>query len=192
MATTRRIGKESSKTRALLLDATEKLMLEEGYAAVSSRRVAAVASVKPALIHYYFPTMDDLFVALFRRGAEINMGRLTRAAAAERPLRALWSISQEQRGAVLLTEFTALSRHRPAVRAELASYGRRFRRLQLRTVRNVLEANGIDRSVVSAESVALLLTGLSTTVTLEREIGLTTGHKQALALVERLLETYES
>jgi len=120
------------------------------------------------------------------------MGRLTRAVAAERPLRALWSISQEQRGAVLLTEFTALSRHRPAVRAELASYGRRFRRLQLRTVRNVLEANGIDRSVVSAESVALLLTGLSTTVTLEREIGLTTGHKQALALVERLLETYES
>jgi TetR/AcrR family transcriptional regulator len=191
MASTRRIGKETSKTRLVLLDATEKLMLEEGYAAVSSRRVAAVAGVKPALIHYYFPTMDDLFVALFQRGAERNMARLARAAEGPRPLRALWDLSREQRGAVLLTEFTALSRHRPAVRAELAAYGRRFRRLQRQAMRHVLEANGIGDSVVSAEAVAVLLTGVSTTVALEREVGLTTGHKQALALVQDLLERYE-
>jgi len=164
MASTRRIGKESSKTRALLLDATERLMVEEGYAAVSSRRVAAAASAKPALVHYYFPTMDDLFVALFRRGAERNMERLTRAAASDRPLRALWDLSREQRGALLLTEFAALSRHRTAVRAELAAYGRRYRRLQLRTVRHVLDTQGIDESIVTAEAVAMRLAAPSRSV----------------------------
>ena len=43
MASTRRIGAESSETRAALLDAAERLMLEHGYAAVTSRRVAGAA-----------------------------------------------------------------------------------------------------------------------------------------------------
>jgi AcrR family transcriptional regulator len=191
MTSTRRIGKESSKTRGVLLDATEKLMLDEGYAAVSSRRVAAAAGVKPALVHYYFPTMDDLFVALFQRGGERNMDRFARAAASSQPLRAMWQLSKEQRGALFLMEFAALSRHRPAVRAEIASYGRRYRQLQLRAVRQVLADHGIDDSVITAEAVVVLVTGLSTTLTIERELGLSTGHKQAVALMDELLERYE-
>ena len=191
MASTRRIGKESSKTRALLLDATQELMLAEGYAAVSSRRVAATAEVKPALVHYYFPTMDDLFVALFRQGAERSMERYAQAAESSRPLRAIWNLSKEQPGSVLLMEFAALSRHRPAVRSEMAAYARRFRKMELRTVRRVLEHHEIDPSVITAEAVVLLMTGLSLTLTLERELGLSTGHKQAVALVEGLLLEYE-
>src|SRR5205823_13649069 len=61
-----RIGCEDLKTRAKLLDADEKLLLEEGYAAVTSRRVAAKAGLKPQLVHYYFRTMDDLFIEVFR------------------------------------------------------------------------------------------------------------------------------
>ena len=55
----RRIGSEDSKTRSALLDAAQALMLEEGYAAVTSRRVAARADLKPQLVHYYFRTMDE-------------------------------------------------------------------------------------------------------------------------------------
>ncbi|HEY6427499.1 MAG TPA: helix-turn-helix domain-containing protein, partial [Acidimicrobiales bacterium] len=79
MTTNRRIGAETSKTRTVLLDAAEKLMLEEGYAAVTSRRVAAAAGLKPQLVHYYFRTMDDLFLALFRRRAEQGLERQARA-----------------------------------------------------------------------------------------------------------------
>ena len=50
MASGRRIGAEDSKTRAVLLDATEQLMLEEGYAAVSSRRVARTAGLNAGLV----------------------------------------------------------------------------------------------------------------------------------------------
>ena len=40
MAPARRNGAHDSETRTALLDAAEHLMLEEGYAAVTSRRVA--------------------------------------------------------------------------------------------------------------------------------------------------------
>ena len=79
-APTRRIGAEDSKTRAQLLDAAERLLLEEGYAAVTSRRVAAKAGLKPQLVHYYFRTMDDLFVAVFRRRADENLARFEQPA----------------------------------------------------------------------------------------------------------------
>ena len=41
MARQRRVGAETSETRAALLDSAERLMLDEGYASVTYRRVAA-------------------------------------------------------------------------------------------------------------------------------------------------------
>jgi AcrR family transcriptional regulator len=78
MAAPRRTGTEGSKTRFLLLDTTERLILDEGYAAVTSRRVANEAGVTPPLVHYYFPTLDDLFLAVFRRRAEEQLERQAR------------------------------------------------------------------------------------------------------------------
>ncbi|MBV8951082.1 MAG: helix-turn-helix transcriptional regulator, partial [Actinobacteria bacterium] len=100
-AAARRIGAEDSATRTALLDAAMDVMLEEGYAAVTSRRVAARAGLKPQLVHYYFRTMDDLLVALVRRGAEQNLERQSRALASDDPLRAFWEYSSDARGARL-------------------------------------------------------------------------------------------
>lgn len=66
-------GREA--TRHVLIEATAQIMLDEGYAAATSRRVAARAGVKPPLVHYYFPSMDDLFVAVLRDKAEANLVR---------------------------------------------------------------------------------------------------------------------
>ena len=44
MTAPRRPGSAQSATRALILEATRDLMVEEGYAAVSARRVAASIS----------------------------------------------------------------------------------------------------------------------------------------------------
>jgi TetR/AcrR family transcriptional regulator len=65
----RRIGAPDAKNRGVLLDAAEQLMLEDGYAAVTSRRLAVRAGLKPQLVHYYFRTMDDLFLEVFPRRA---------------------------------------------------------------------------------------------------------------------------
>ena len=53
MKTPRRFGPENSATRTLLLDATERLMLEEGYAAVTTRRVAKEVGLTPELAELF-------------------------------------------------------------------------------------------------------------------------------------------
>jgi AcrR family transcriptional regulator len=191
MTTPRRIGTESSETRALLLDATERLMRDEGYAAVSSRRVASEAGVTPALIHYYFPTLDDLFLAVFRRGAEKNLERHARALESPQPLRALWEFSIEPAGTALLTEFMALANHRKSIRAEIAEYAERFRRQQADLLASRLQDYGIDAGDIPPPAALVLISTVSRGIVLEDTLGITTGHAETLDLVERLLRRFE-
>src|SRR6516225_639477 len=102
-------------------------MLESGYAAVSSRRVAARAGLKPQLVHYYFRTMDDLFLALFRSRTDGGLERHAEALASDRPLRALWEVSRDPEGTALIMEFSALANHRKVIAAEIQRYGDRLR-----------------------------------------------------------------
>src|SRR5919205_4498295 len=90
MASARRIGAPDAKNRGVLLDAAEQLLIEEGYAAVTSRRVAERAGLKPQLVHYYFRTMEDLFLAVFHRRAEEGLAVLKTALESPQPLWALW------------------------------------------------------------------------------------------------------
>ena len=86
------MGSAASKTRTAILDAAERVMLAEGYAAVTSRSVAGEAGVHAGNVHYYFPSMDDLFIAVLDRGADRNMARMADALASPRPLAALWRL----------------------------------------------------------------------------------------------------
>jgi AcrR family transcriptional regulator len=188
----RRIGAEDSATRKALLDAAMQLMMEEGYAAVTSRRVAARAGLKPQLVHYYFRAMDDLFIALVRRGAEQNLARLSRALASPQPLRALWQLSCDPAGATLTMEFSALANHRKAIRAELGTRAEEFRRLQGRALSSVLAEYGIDPAVFPPDAVLVALTAVSQILVMEAALGVTTGHAEMRSLVERNLARYEA
>ena len=191
MTSTRRIGTDDSKTRAALLDAAQQLMLEDGYAGVTSRRVAAKAGLKPQLVHYYFRTMDDLFLALFRRGADHNLERQTKALESMQPLRALWEFSSEPAGATLYMEFAALANHRPAIRAEVNEYAERFRRLQIDALSGVLDRAGVDTVAFAPAALLLILQSISRFLVMEQALGMSTGHAETLALVERLLARFE-
>jgi AcrR family transcriptional regulator len=184
---TRRIGAEDSATRAALLDAAQDLMLESGYAAVTSRRVAARAALKPQLVHYYFRTMDDLFLALFRRGAEQNLDRQARALASAQPLRALWEFSCDPAGTRLMMEFTALANHRTVIRDEIKAYADRFRDQQVEAMTELFERNGVDASEMPPVAVAVLAAGLSRVLVMEDVLGVDDGHPEVLAMVERFL-----
>jgi AcrR family transcriptional regulator len=191
MASPRRTGTETSKTRAVLLDVTADLMRTEGYAAVSSRKVASEAGVTGALVHYYFPTLDDLFVAVFRRGAEANLERHARALEAPQPLRSLWGFSMEPTGTVLFMEFMALANHRKSIRREIASYSKRFRRLQVELLTPRLQEYGIDPEELPAEVLLALIGAVSQSIVMEDEVGITEGHTETRAFVERWLERFE-
>ena len=184
---TRRIGAEDSKTRAQLLDAAELLLLEEGYAAVTSRRVAARAGLKPQLVHYYFRTMDDLFLEVFRRRAEENVARIERAIAADGSLRALWQLNDDPGAARFNIEFVALANHRKAIRTEIARYAERFRAAQLEAVTAALRTLGVAEDDLPPIVALLMITGLSQVLALEDALGVTAGHDTTRAYVERTI-----
>ncbi|MBO0855587.1 MAG: TetR/AcrR family transcriptional regulator, partial [Nocardia sp.] len=134
-----RTADPDSPTRAALLDAAQDLMLEEGYAAVSTRKLAARAGANSALVYYYFGTMDNLFAELFHRGAERSYHLQIEALNDPQPLWSLWESVHDQSQTALTMEFVALANHRKAIRAEIAESSKRFRTLQLDAVTKALE-----------------------------------------------------
>jgi len=187
----RRIGAEDSVTRAQLLDAAERLLLEDGYAAVTSRRVAAAAGLKPQLVHYYFRTMDDLFVAVFRRRAEDNLARFERTPPADRTLRWLWDVNADARRAGFMIEFVALANHRKEIRAEIAAYAERWRALQVAALRDALAAAGVGEDELPAEAALLVATGLAQVLGIEQALGVSAGHAAAVDFVEQAIDRLE-
>lgn len=191
-ASSRRIGAQDSKTRAQLLDAAERLMLEDGYAAVTSRRVAAAAGLKPQLVHYYFRTMDDLFIEVFRRRAEQNLDRIDRAVAADSSLRSLWQLNADPRGASFMIEFVALAKHRKELRDEIARYAERHRRAQLDALTSALSSHGVGEDQLPPIAALVLMTGLAQLLAIEGSIGVTTGHEATLELMEQVIRQLEA
>ena len=190
-ASPRRIGKANSKTRAELVDAAERVLLDEGYAAVTSRRVAAVAGLKPQLVHYYFRTMDDLFLEVFRRRADENIVRAERLLSTDGSLRALWELNSDPRGAVFNIEFVALGNHRKVIRAEIAAYAERFRAAQLEALSAALQSSGVPENQLPPVVALLLMTGLTQILALERVLGVSAGHDATLAYIEGALAQLE-
>jgi len=192
MASPRRIAGPNAKNRGVLLDAAEQLMLEEGYAAVTSRRVAAAAGLKPQLVHYYFRTMDDLFLEVFRRRAEEGLERLAEAVSSDHPLRAMWANATDPRGAALTMEFSALANHRKAIRVEIARYGERFRELQAEGLTEALKRRGSDAERIPDVTLSVLLTSVSVVLGMEQALGMSAGHAETINVVERYLGDLES
>jgi len=191
LGSARRIGTERSKTRAALLDAAEQLMLEEGYAAATSRRVAVQAGVKPGLVHYYFRTMDELFIALLQRRAEQGLEHQARALASTQPLWSLWELVRDEPNTAMTMELLALANHRKALRTEIALHAERLRRAQIQALSSRLEQYGLGRKRSAAVTVMVLMSSISRFLVMEQALGVSTGHTETVALVERYLTGFE-
>ena len=194
MARRRRIGSETSETRGLLLECVERLMLDKGYAAVSYRSVASSANVTPGLVQYYFPKLDDLFIASIRRYTERNIERLTAVLEAhrEQPLRVLWKYSWDESTAALTLEYMALGNHRRSIRSEITKVTKQVQRIQLEALENA----GTDRTTPYALDLAppallFLLTGVPRLLEFYAGFDVTTGREEVVELIERYLDTVE-
>jgi AcrR family transcriptional regulator len=174
-----------------LLDATERILLDEGYAAVSTRRVAAKAGTDKALVHYYFGTMDDLFIAVFRRNAERGAERLRDALASSQPLWSVWDAMRDRSSTVLMTEFIALANHRKPVKAVMVENSRKFRRMQLDGLSEVLAGYGLDPNEWPPAAVIVLLSGISRYLRTDEAFGVGLGHDETVELVERHIRALE-
>jgi AcrR family transcriptional regulator len=74
----------SDRTRALILDAAERLYAERGFGDVTLRDIVAVAGVNLAAVNYHFGSKDELIAELFvTRGIATNRERLAELKKAE-------------------------------------------------------------------------------------------------------------
>lgn len=191
MTEKRKVGTAPSAKRTAILDATQRLIRDEGYAAVSTRRVAAQAGVKPALVQHYFASMEELLLAVYRRAADHSIAAQVAALASPRPLRALWALSRDAARAGLAVEFMALANHRKSIRTEIVAYSERARLLQAEAMQDILADTALGRAGLPAIGVSLLLAGMARGLVMEEGLGITGGHDEADAIVARWLDEIE-
>jgi TetR/AcrR family transcriptional regulator len=187
----RRLGADDAVNRRALLNAAQQLMVEDGYAAVTTRRVAAKAGLKPQLVHYYFQSMDDLLLELVRRATARSREAFARALASPKPLRALWELMSDPHVTTLTIEMMALANHRKAVRNELAVGTRRLRRMQVDALSELLHRAGVTNEVVRPDALMVVMASVSRVLVTEKALGVSMGHKSTLALVEHFLANLE-
>ncbi|WP_395308762.1 helix-turn-helix domain-containing protein [Mycobacterium sp. AMU20-3851] len=192
MATSSRTRSTDPGARERLIEATAKIMRDEGYAAATSRRVAATAGVKQALVYYYFPTMDDLFVQVLRTGADASLNSMRAALTDHDPIRALWLMNSDNSMSILSTEFMALANHRKVIRTELRAYAERVRDIEAAAVAVALRARGIDMERYPPVAVSMLIAQIARSLCNEEAVGVTLGHAELRQLVEAQLDALSS
>lgn len=189
MASDRRRGGENSAMRAALVDAADQLIRDEGYPAVTARNLAEKVDLTRQIVHYYFETMDDVFIAVVRKNAERLRARLEEVSHSKEPLRALHMLNREPAQAILAIELHALANRRPAVRAEVVTAAREARMLQTRLLTRHLEERGMTPGMQPVVA-TVLLTSLAQTLALESAIDIDTGHAETLRFVDMCLQAF--
>jgi AcrR family transcriptional regulator len=181
-----RIG--DSETRDRLLDAAEQLMREEGYAAITTRKLGAKAGVHPQLVHYYFAGMDNLFLELWRRFTGHYLAGQAQAFLSANPVRTVWEHDTDPHDASLASELMALARHRKVLGDEIANSVEKFRSMQASALAPVMDDYGLTEVFGSPEVLALCMVGLARILVVEEELGISGGHAEARAAIARWLD----
>ncbi len=127
---------------------------------------------------------------MLRAGADASLERMRTALTDDDPLRTLWIINSDSGRTALNTEFMALANHRKAIRAELRGYAERVRDIETAAVAVALRARGIDVQKYPPVAVSMLIAQTARSLCNEDAVGVTLGHDELRALVDRLLDTF--
>ena len=186
----RRFGPRNSEISHAIMDATEQVIRDEGYAAVSSRRVAEVAAIQQSLVYYYFESMDDLLVATFQRRTERGMARYEKDARSDKPVAAIWKDLNEGLDARMSFAFVSLASHNERVRDVYTRFLSQSRKLQADMIAKDATARGIDISPATPTALAFIIHSTSLVMAREAALGMTEGHDEVRSLLEGLLEKF--
>jgi AcrR family transcriptional regulator len=193
-AAARRVGAETSTTRDALLECVETMMLDEGYASVTYRALAAKAGVTSSLVQYYFPSLDDIFLAAIKRYSERNLAVLAKAleARSDDPLHALWDFSWDEATGALMTEFMALGNHRKSIQSAIADVTNQVRQIEIEALTRRFGKGARLEGDLSLGAVALLVTGIPKFLNLEEGVGVDGAHDEVIKAIEKYLDSIET
>lgn len=177
-----------SKSRLRLIEAASELLADEGYHAITARRIGEKAGLKPQLVHYYFRSMEDLVVAVYQRSTALYFVLHDQALSSAHPLRELWNLNANMPEIRRMTEYMALAKVYPRLREEMRRTGENYRRLQVEAIEKLFAARGLENPPIDAESLALFMSAVARNFLIENETGVSVGHAKALKIIDRILD----
>jgi AcrR family transcriptional regulator len=176
-----------------LLDGAENILKEEGYASLTSRRIAERVGIKQQLTYYYFRTMDELMVEAFRRLSKRELARLEDALSSALPLHEFWGVCSNTNDARLISEFMALAHRSEGVKKEVVDFIERSRRMQTRAIAKSIKNLRTKSAIASLApgAITFLTTSVALALTRESALGITTAHTEIDDLVKQCLSALE-
>lgn len=192
---TRPVGGRA-ETENAFLDAAERLLIADSYARISTRRLAAAAGLNHGLVHYYFGSMEEVFVRALERFTVRLIERQRAMYAADVPFIEKWRTAMsylEQDIAAgypkIWLELQALGWNRPDIRARVARVNAEWRSVLTEAFASAVEEYGLDADSVPLEAWVSLVMTFNQGIELERLSGISDGHVELLGAIDRWLSS---
>jgi AcrR family transcriptional regulator len=153
-----------------ILDAATALLAEDGYAVLSTRKVAARAGMRPGNLQYYFPAKRDMVRALLERYLERSLERLadrmergeqTPEARLRQAIEGILSQQDSKPDCTLFRELWALASHDADVAEAMSDFYRQYRAHLGETLRSANPRLGKADTQRLAMAIVAMLEGLS-------------------------------
>jgi AcrR family transcriptional regulator len=189
---------ERIATEERFLDAAERLLVDVGYANISTRRLAEEAGANHGLVHYYFGSMQHLFLRVLERFTERLIARQREMYAAPTPFIEKWRAAMsfldqdlENGYQKVWFELQAMAWNHPELKEHLARVHSQWRGVLREAFANAMEKYGLDEEHFPLEAMTALVLTFNEGIILERLGGITQGQTELLAMIDRWLVSLE-
>jgi len=181
------------KPEEALLDAAERLLVEVGYAGITTRRLATEAGVNQGLVHYYYGSLENLLVQVLERFTARMIERQRAMYAAEIPFIERWRTAMRYLVAdsdyqKVWWELQALAWNRPELREHVAHVDDEWRTVLTEAFAEPHERYGLE---LPLDALVSLVITFNAGVILQRLAGITTGHQELLDWIDGWIERKE-
>ena len=180
------------------LDAAERLLVREGAAGISTRRLAQEAGQNHGLVHYYFGSVDELLIQALERFTDRVLERQRAMYETDAPFAEKWRTAvgfiEEDLAAgypKVWAELESLALHKPEMRERLRAVNDRWRTLLRDALAEAIEEYGLDSGRFSAEAWAALVMQFNKGLLNERLLGFDRGHAELLSAIDGWLTSLE-
>ncbi len=175
-----------------LLDAAERLLVDVGYADITTRRLAEEAGVNNGLVHYYFGSNENLLVRTLERFTERLIARQRDLYAADMPFIEKWRTairylaSEDVAYEKVWLELQALAWNNHDLRGRLARVNDEWRAVLTEAFEQPRRELGIDMPL---EAFVSLVMTFNIGIIVERLGGIETGHRELLDWIDAWLSS---
>lgn len=173
------------------MDAVEVLMSRDGYAQLSARKIAQEANLNYQLVFYYFQTIEDLFLATYRRRTAQLLEIYREALRSPRPFHALWALATNRSDGVLSIEYMAMSNHFASIRNESIRHVRQIIAEMQRVLPNSIHIGQSNDANIDSVTLAFLVSSVGNYLTFQESQGISERAVDVGGLVSLLLDYIE-